>query len=51
MGTTVKTGDAGEGEEEEGDPYAALSVVNANVHLQQGNGACWRWLSMPWEGG
>ena len=39
MGTTVKTGDAGEGEEEEGDPYAVLSVVNLNVHLQRGNGA------------
>ena len=36
--TTIKTGDAGEGEEEEGHPYAVLSVVNANVHLQQGNG-------------
>ena len=38
VGTTIKTGvDAGE-EGEEGDPYAVLSVVNANVHLQQGNG-------------
>ena len=40
VGTTIKTGvDAGEGEEEEGDPYAVLSVVNLNVHLQRGNGA------------
>ena len=48
VGTTIKTGNAGEGEEEEdeGDPYAVLSVVNANVHLQLGNGACGRWLSM-----
>ena len=39
VGTTIKTGvDAGE-EGEEGDPYAVLSVINANVHLQQGNGA------------
>ena len=37
MGTTIKTGvDAGE-EGEEGDPYAVLSVVNVNVHLQWGN--------------
>ena len=37
VGTTIKTGvDAGE-EGEEGDPYAVLSVVNLNVHLQQGN--------------
>jgi protein BCP1 len=35
VGTTIKTGDAGEGEE--GDPYAVLRVVNVNVHLQ-GNG-------------
>ena len=35
VGTTIKTGDA---EEEEGDPYAVLSVVNVNVHLQRGNG-------------
>ena len=35
VGTTIKTGDAGE---EEGDPYAVLSVVNVNVHLQRGNG-------------
>jgi protein BCP1 len=38
VGTTIKTGDAGEGEGEEGDPYAVLSVVNVNVHLQRGNG-------------
>ena len=38
VGTTIKTGvDAGE-EGEEGDPYAVLSVVNLNVHLQRGNG-------------
>ena len=38
VGTTIKTGvDAGE-EGEEGDPYAVLSVVNVNVHLQRGNG-------------
>ena len=36
VGTTIKTGDAAEGEE--GDPYAVLSVVNVNVHLQRGNG-------------
>ncbi|KIK04152.1 hypothetical protein K443DRAFT_430833 [Laccaria amethystina LaAM-08-1] len=36
VGTTIKTGDAEEGEE--GDPYAVLSVVNVNVHLQRGNG-------------
>ena len=36
-GTTIKTGDAGE-EGGEGDLYAVLSVVNVNVHLQQGNG-------------
>ena len=35
VGTTIKTGDAEEGDE--GDPYAVLSVVNVNVHLQ-GNG-------------
>ena len=35
VGTTIKTGvDAGE----EGDPYAVLSVVTVNVHLQRGNG-------------
>ena len=39
VGTTIKTGvDAREGQEEEGDPYAVLSVVNVNVHLQRGNG-------------
>jgi hypothetical protein len=37
VGTTIKTGNAGE-EGEEGDPYAVLSVVNVNVHLQRGNG-------------
>ena len=35
VGTTIKTGDAGQGEE--GDLYAVASVVNVNVHLQ-GNG-------------
>ena len=37
VGATMKTGDAGE-EGAEGDPYAVLSVVNVNVHLQRGNG-------------
>ena len=37
VGTAIKTGDEGE-EGEEGDPYAVLSVVNVNVHLQRGNG-------------
>jgi hypothetical protein len=32
-----------EEEEEERDPYAVLSVVNVNVHLQQGNGGCAGW--------
>ena len=41
-GTTIKTGDAGQGEE--GDLYAVPSVVIVNVHLQ-GNG-CGLWLSM-----
>ena len=34
----IKTGDAGEGEEE-GDPYAALNVVNVTMHLQERNGS------------
>ena len=42
VGTMIKTGDAGEGEE--GDLYAVPSLVIVNVHLQ-GNG-CRLWLSM-----